>query len=310
MDRTRNRKQSAPIFGEPASLGSRLLVYAFIAVPTVFVIGAIPFVWGWGLNWPIAFLAIGFYVATGLGVTVGFHRYFTHQAFKAKRWLKITLAVCGCASVQGKLIKWVADHKRHHAFSDEEGDPHSPWLFGTGPMAIVKGFWHAHWGWLFTKDVTNETRFAKHVLKDPDLVAIDRAYGLWVMLSLLLPALAGGLVTWSWWGVLAGFFWAGIVRIVAQHHVTFAINSICHMVGEQPNKTRDKSRVFWPLAIFSLGESWHNSHHADPTCARHGVGPGQIDISARVIWLFERAGWVYDVRWPLRLDQANSLDAK
>jgi stearoyl-CoA desaturase (delta-9 desaturase) len=281
----------------PGTVGDQVLVKIFVLIPFAALIAAVPIAWGWGLGWIDVALAAGFYVVAALGVTVGYHRLFTHRAFRAKRGLRIALAVAGGLSLQGSVITWVADHRRHHAFSDRDGDPHSPWLFGTGPVALAKGFWHAHMGWLFERVSTNTERFAPDLLADRDLRRIDRLFPLWLALSLLLPPLLGGLITWSWWGALTAFFWAGLVRVSFLHHITWSINSICHMIGDRPYASRDKAANFWPLAILSMGESWHNSHHADPTCARHGVRRGQLDISARVIWVFEKLGWAYDVRW-------------
>jgi len=192
----------------------------------------------------------------------------------------------------------VADHRRHHAFSDREGDPHSPWRYGESIGALAKGFWFAHMGWLFDVERTNQERFTPDLLADKDMVRLERQFPLWVAVTLLGPALLGGLWSMSLAGALSAFFWAGLVRISLLHHVTWSINSVCHTIGERPFVARDKSANFWPLAILSFGESWHNSHHADPTSARHGMLRGQIDISARVIALFERLGWAYDVRWP------------
>ncbi|MBV8931767.1 MAG: acyl-CoA desaturase, partial [Kutzneria sp.] len=169
---------------------------------------------------------------------------------------------------------------------------------GTGPIALARGFWHAHMGWLYQRDLTNKKRFAPDLVADRILVGVDKLFPVWTVLSLLLPAALGGLISWSWWGVLTGFFWAGLVRVSFLHHVTWSVNSICHMIGERPFAARDRSANFWPLAILSFGESWHNLHHADPTSARHGVKRGQVDISARLIWLFEKLGWVWNVRWP------------
>ena len=278
----------------PAQIG----VYIFVIVPFLAVLAVIPMAWGWALSWLDVLLFVFFYTTNILGVTVGFHRYFTHGAFKAKRWMRVTLAVAGSLAVQGPILHWVADHRRHHAFSDREGDPHSPWLFGNSPAALVRGFWHAHLGWVLERDLTNQRRFAPDMLADKDMRLVHRLFGPLTAATLVAPAVLGGLITWSWWGALTAFFWAGLVRVAAGHHVTWSINSICHMIGERPFAARDKSANFWPLAILSMGESWHNLHHADPTCARHGVNRGQIDISARLIWLFEKAGWVHDVRWP------------
>jgi stearoyl-CoA desaturase (Delta-9 desaturase) len=295
---------AAPAKGpKPITVGRRrnhvqLGVYIFILVPFVALIAAVPLAWGWGLTWVDVILAVVFFELTGHGVTIGYHRFFTHGSFKAKRPLKIAMAIAGSMAVQGPPIIWVADHRRHHAFSDKEGDPHSPWLFGTGPVAIAKGFWHAHMGWLFDRDITNKERFAPDLMADKDIVRVNNTFWLWTTLSLLMPAVLGGLITWSWWGALTAFFWAGLVRVAILHHVTWSTNSICHMIGDRPFVSRDKAANVWPLAILSFGESWHNLHHADPTCARHGVKKGQIDTSARMIWLFEKFGWVHSVRWP------------
>jgi stearoyl-CoA desaturase (delta-9 desaturase) len=287
-----------PLMGEDRTPGEHGLVHVFILVPFLALIAAVPFAWGWGLSWLDVELAAGFYVVTGLAVTVGFHRHFTHGAFKAARPLRIALAALGIMAVQGPVTEWVADHRRHHAFSDRDGDPHSPWRYGTSPAALTKGFWHAHLGWIFERGKTNLDRFAPDLVSDRDIVVVDRLFVLWTVLTLGLPPLLAGLITWSWWGAVTGLFWAGLVRISLLHHVTWSVNSVCHMIGARPFASRDKAANFWPLAILSFGESWHNSHHADPTCARHGVLPRQIDISARTIRIFEILGWVRDVRWP------------
>lgn len=287
-----------PVFGDSRGVGVQVSVYLGIIIPLIALAAAVPFAWGWGLSWLDVGLFAAFYLISSLGVTVGFHRYFTHGAFKAKRWLRILLAICGSTAMQGPVINWVADHRRHHAFADKDGDPHSPWMFGTSPWALAKGFWHAHMGWLFARESTNAERFAPDLVKDRAIARIDRQFALWTAVSLIAPAVLGGLITWSLWGALTAFFWAGLVRVCALHHVTWSINSICHMIGDRPFAARDRSANFWPLAIVSMGESWHNLHHADPTCARHGVGRGQVDISGRVIWLFEKFGWAWNVRWP------------
>lgn len=287
-----------PLISHRRSAGQMVVLKAFLLVPFVALVVSLPVAWGWGLSWLDLVLAAVFYVVATLGVTVGYHRYFTHGSFKAGRVLRVALAIAGSMAVQGSVIFWVASHRRHHAFSDREGDPHSPWLFGTSPAALAKGFWHAHMGWMFRSEVTNYERFAPDLLADGDMRLVHRYFWLWITLSLALPAALGGLLSWSWWGAVTAFFWAGLVRIAFLHHVTWSVNSICHMVGERPFVSRDRAANFWPLAILSMGESWHNSHHADPTCARHGVLRGQIDVSARVIWFFERLRWAWDVRWP------------
>jgi stearoyl-CoA desaturase (delta-9 desaturase) len=292
------RRGRKPAISGHRSWPVQLGVYIFLLVPTAMLVAAVPLAWGWGLSWLDVVLAVALFYVSGLGITIGYHRYFTHGSFKAKRWLRILLAIAGSTAVQGSPLIWVSDHRRHHAFSDRDGDPHSPWLFGTSPAAVVKGFWHAHMGWTFGRDVTNQQRFAPDLLADADVVRVSKLFGLWTAASLLVPALLGGLISWSFWGAATAFFWAGLVRIAVLHHVTWSTNSICHMLGERPYTTRDKAANFWPLAILSFGESWHNLHHADPTCARHGVGRGQLDTSARLIWLFEKLGWAHHVRWP------------
>jgi stearoyl-CoA desaturase (delta-9 desaturase) len=288
-----------PVLDGSRGLPQQVGVYVFVFTPLVALLAALPLAAVFGfLGWADVVIAAVFYGVSGLGITVGFHRYFTHGSFKANRPLRIALAIAGMLAMQGPVITWVADHRRHHAFSDKEGDPHSPWLFGTGVRALTRGFWHSHMGWLFDRDLTNAERFAPDLLADRDIDRVSRLFALWSALTLLAPALIGGLVTWSWWGALTAFFWAGLVRVSLLHHVTWSINSICHMWGERPFAARDHSaNVRW-LAILSFGESWHNLHHADPTCARHGVEKGQIDLSAVVIKGFEKAGWATSVRWP------------
>jgi stearoyl-CoA desaturase (delta-9 desaturase) len=291
-------KPAKPIVSGTTSLPEHVTVKLFVLTPIVALAVAVPFAWGWGLSWLDIGIGVVFFAVSGLGVTAGYHRLFTHGSFKANRPLRIALAIAGNMSAQGPVTSWVADHRRHHAFSDRVGDPHSPWLFGTSPQALARGFWHAHMGWLFERDVTNADRFAPDLLADRDIRRVDSLFPLWIGLTFLLPGVLGGLITWSVWGGVTALFWAGLVRVAVLHHVTWSVNSICHMIGERPFATRDKAANFWPLAILSFGESWHNLHHADPTCARHGVLRGQLDISARLIWIFEKLGWAADVRWP------------
>jgi stearoyl-CoA desaturase (delta-9 desaturase) len=290
------------------SPGILVALWAFVILPFVAVVAAVPVAWGWGLSWADVAMAAVLYVVTGMGIGTGFHRYLTHGAFKANRPLRITLALAGSLAIEGSPTQWVADHRRHHAFSDQEGDPHSPWRYGESIWGLTKGLLYAHVGWLFHRELSNRERFAPDLLADRDIQRIDRHFPTIVVTSVLLPTVLGGLVTWSWQGALAGLFWAGLVRIAVLHHVTWSINSICHVYGERPFETRDgdKASNFWPLAIPSFGESWHNLHHADPTCARHGVEKGQIDMNARLIWIFEKLGWAWNVRWPKK----DRLDAK
>ena len=278
----------------------QIVLFAFIAIPFLALLAAVPLAWGWGLSWHDVVIATVMYAVAGHGITVGFHRYFTHGSFRAKRWLRVALAIAGSLAIEGPVIRWVADHRRHHAFSDREGDPHSPWRYGKTVPALVKGLWWAHTGWFFGTEETPRARYVPDLLADRDLRRIDAAFPALAAVSVLAPAVIGGLWSMSWQGAATAFFWGSLVRIGLLHHVTWSINSICHAIGERPFKGRDKSANVWWLAMLSMGESWHNLHHADPTCARHGVDPGQLDSSARTIWAFEKLGWAYDVRWPRR----------
>jgi stearoyl-CoA desaturase (delta-9 desaturase) len=292
---TPGRPDLEPETGSPLH---RILVAIFVSVPLLALFAAAPFAWGWGLGWHDVVLALIFYVVSGLGISAGYHRYFTHLSFKARRPLRIALAVAGSLAFEGPVLNWVADHRRHHKYSDREGDPHSPWRFGTDWKALAKGLGWAHMGWMFEGNRTSQEKYCPDLLADPAIRRISRSFIAFATASLLLPALAGGLWSMSWQGAVTALFWAGLVRIALLQHVTWSINSICHTFGKEEFEVRDKARnVAW-LAIASFGESWHNLHHADPTCARHGVLKGQIDISARLIWIFEKLGWVSNVRWP------------
>ncbi|MFD0685163.1 acyl-CoA desaturase [Actinomadura fibrosa] len=293
--RPQKRPEIAP---DTQGNAERLLVAVFTGVPFLALFAAVPLAWGRFLGWTDVVLTAVFYFVSAAGITVGYHRYFTHGSFKANRPLKIFMALAGSLAIEGPVITWVADHRRHHKHSDKEMDPHSPWRFGNDWKALTKGLVWAHYGWLFDANRTSKPRFAKDLLNDRDITRIHLWFPGLVAVSFLLPAAIGGLVTMSWTGFLTALFWAGFVRITLVHHVTWSINSICHTFGKEDFEVRDKSRNVWWLAIPSLGESWHNLHHSDPTCARHGVLKGQVDISARVIWLFEKAGWARDVRWP------------
>jgi stearoyl-CoA desaturase (delta-9 desaturase) len=300
LDQTTEQGGPKPLTEGKQPPGILIALWAFVIIPFLALIVAVPVAWGGWLHWSDVAIGAVMYAVSGLGITVGFHRYLTHGAFKATRWLRVTLAVAGSLAVQGEVTQWVADHRRHHAYSDLEGDPHSPWRFGATFRGLTKGLFYAHMGWLFNRELSNRARFAPDLVADKDISRVDKLFPLIVIASMLTPALAGGLITWSWQGALTAFFWAGLVRVSLLHHITWSINSICHVVGERPFELRegDKAANFWPLAILSFGESWHNLHHADPTCARHGVLRGQVDISARTIWVFEKFGWVRDVRWP------------
>jgi stearoyl-CoA desaturase (delta-9 desaturase) len=208
---------------------------------------------------------------------------------------------------EGDVTGWVATHRRHHAFTDRPGDPHSPYRYGTGVGGQLRGLLHAHVGWLFGKDPTSQQRFAPDMLADPAMRRISKAFPVLCLASLALPFAAGWAIGGTWQAAMLALVWAGLVRILLLQHVTWSVNSLCHLLGSRPFTTRrfDRATNLWPLAVLSLGESWHNMHHSDPACARHGVDRGQIDLSAELIRVFERFGWVSGARWPTpaRLEQ-------
>ncbi|MEU9454821.1 fatty acid desaturase [Streptomyces sp. NPDC048277] len=287
-----------PLLDTPQTAAAGVAMWIFVFAPPISLIAVVPFAWGWGLSALDLGMAVVFYVVSLAGLTVGYHRLFTHRSFKARRGLRIALAVAGSLGIEGSPVQWVANHRRHHAFADREGDPHSPWRYGTDTRALLKGLLHAHIGWMLKRELSNRARFAPDIAADPDLRLIGQLFGPLTAVSLLTPALVGGFVTGTWTGALTGFFWAGVIRMALLHHVTWSVNSICHVAGSRPFASRDKATNFWPLALLSFGESWHNSHHADPTAARHGVLPGQLDPAARLIRIFEKLHWAHDVRWP------------
>jgi stearoyl-CoA desaturase (delta-9 desaturase) len=289
---------SAPELEESLNgLGMRLTIGGFVIVPLLAIIVAIPIAWGGWLSWiDIALVAL-MWAITGLGVTLGYHRYFTHGSFKANRSVKIALGLMGSLALEGSLDQWVADHRKHHKFSDEVGDPHSPWRYGTTKRAVARGLWYAHIGWLLDDSNTPIEKYAPDIAADKDLRMMSRFFPAIVATTLLLPALLGGLITWSWMGAVTAFFWAGLVRIGLLHHTTWSINSICHVFGNRPFTSRDRaSNVSW-LALPSFGESWHNFHHVDQTSARHGVLRGQFDLTAELIRAMEKLRLISDVRW-------------
>jgi stearoyl-CoA desaturase (delta-9 desaturase) len=243
-------------------------------------------------------LAVVLYAVAGHGVTIGFHRLLAHRSFRARRPLKICLAVAGSMAFEGPVIGWVADHRRHHAFTDRPGDPHSPHRYGSGLLAQLRGLWHAHTGWLFEHDPTSQQRYARDLLADRDLVVIDRLFPLWCVVSLAIPFGLGWILGGALAAGLSALLWAGAVRVCVLHHVTWSINSLCHMFGRRPHPTPDRSTNIAALSLVSMGESWHNNHHAFPTSASQGLGWTQPDSSAALIRWFERRGWAWAVRTP------------
>jgi len=272
---------------------------AAVVVPFLAVIAGAAVLWNRFLGPRDLAIFAAMYLASALGVTVGFHRLLTHRAFQTHAWMRYTLAVLGSLSMQGAVIDWVADHRKHHTFTDEEGDPHSPHAgAGAGLRGMLGGLWHAHVGWLFsTHGQASSKRFAPDLVEDPVMRRINRGFPLLALAGLLVPfllgfALSGGSLVA---GGLSALLWGGLVRIFLVHHVTWSINSICHFFGRRRFETDDHStNVFW-LALPSLGEAWHHNHHAFPRSAFHGLRWYELDPSGWLILGLERIGLAWDV---------------
>jgi stearoyl-CoA desaturase (delta-9 desaturase) len=268
-----------------------------IGMPFVGLAFAIYFLWGRGVGpIEIAMLVVG-YLLTGIGITVGYHRLFTHRSFETYPVVRYAFAVLGEMAVEGDVVTWVADHRKHHQFSDSEGDPHSPHAgYGSGVLQAIKGLWHAHTGWMFiSAGRADKARYAKDLYQDKGLRIISKLFFPLVIFSLLVPAAIGWLLMGGWYGFFAGLIWGGAVRIFLLHHVTFSINSICHFFGRRRFASSDESRNVWWLSWISFGESWHNNHHAFPTSAFHGLRKLELDPGGIVIWALEKLGLAWRV---------------
>jgi stearoyl-CoA desaturase (delta-9 desaturase) len=294
---------AAPVLSErlsPTLLAANLVG---VVLPLVGVGAAIVLCWGWGFSWVDLGLLLGLYLLTALGVTVGFHRLFTHQSFRTNHVVQFVLSALGSMAVEGPLLQWVAQHRRHHAHSDRPGDPHSPHLHSGGTLGLLRGIWHAHVGWLFEPDSPDLERYVRDLRRWRLLRVVSALFPMWVVLSLLIPAALGGLLTASWMGVLSGLIWGGLVRIFLVHHVTWSINSVCHLWGSHPYRSNDESRDNLVFGLLGLGEGWHHTHHVFPTSARHGLRWWQIDISFYVIRTLALLGLAQGVKVPSKQAQ-------
>ena len=282
---------------EPASarLERRLAVVTVGAPALGFVVAVAVAAWQ-GIGGLELGLLLGMYLATACGVEAGFHRYFSHRSFRAGRAMTCVLAVLGSMAAQGPVLFWASTHRRHHAFTDREGDPHSPCLHGDGWKGHLRGLWHAHVGWLFTHDRRHWMKFVPDLIRDPLVFRLNQHYFLWIALGLAIPAAIGGCIASSWHGAASGLLWGGLVRIFLLDQATWGVNSLAHRFGARPHATRDNSRNLALLAFLSVGGSWHNNHHACPALARTDHRFWQIDLAGGFIELLALLGLAWDVK--------------
>ncbi len=278
---------------------SQVVTLIAVVVPPLGLVLAMGLLWGIEFHWVDVALFAGMYVLCAFGTTIGFHRFFTHRGFEARAPVKALLAILGCMTMQGPVTQWVTDHRKHHALSDKPGDPHSPHGHGDGPWGAVRGFVHAHVGWMFRNLGMEQGReYGRDIYEDRLVRTIDRLYLLWVVLTLGIPFAIGYAVGGTWGSGVEGLLWGGLIRIAAYQHATFSVNSICHMFGRQDYRSRDEARNNWVVALLVFGEGWHNNHHAFPVSARHGLHRWQLDMSWWVIRGLEKMGLVWNVKVP------------
>jgi stearoyl-CoA desaturase (delta-9 desaturase) len=289
---------------------AKITVLATVVLPFLGLIGGMVLLWEHGFNRVQLGIFVLMYFLSGMGITIGYHRLFAHRAFETIRPIRLLLAIAGSMAVQGPLLKWVATHRLHHRHSDQEGDPHSPHLHGRSIAGVLKGFLHAHMGWLFATDPPGLTHYVGDLLSDRLLRATSRMFPLWVLAGLAIPTVLGGLLTWSWMGALMGLVWGGFARIFLVHHVTFSINSVCHIWGRRPFRSHDRSCNNALFGVMGFGEGWHNNHHAFPTSARHGLMWWQFDVTWLTIRALERLRLAWRVRLPDPERMATKLAAR
>ena len=276
--------------------------------PLVGVGLAIWWLWGSGISTLDFGLFLGFYAFTGLGITVGYHRLLTHRAFHARKPAKVALAVAGSMAVEGSAIQWCATHRRHHAYADQFGDPHSPHLAkAPGLKGVLLGLWHAHMGWFLSPERSDPREWTPDLLDDPSMRAVDRNFGWLTLASFLLPPVIAFAITFSFAAAFSAFLWGSLVRIFLLHHVTWSINSICHFYGKEAYQARDESKNVWPMAPISFGESWHNNHHAFPWSAKLGLRFWQVDPGWYLIRALKAVRLVTKVKVPTRAQMRAKL---
>lgn len=274
-----NNKQKITIANDYLQKLQRCFAFATVLIPSLGLFLAIGLIWRSGISAVELELLVSMYALTFVGIEVGFHRHFSHRAFQANTVISVILAVLGSMAGEGPLIYWVSNHRRHHQFSDESGDPHSPHVRDGKKVGLLGGLWHAHIGWLFDAELTNSMLYAKDLIRDSAITKVNETYLVWVILGLAIPGVLGGTLTWTWIGILKGFLWGGLVRIFLVHQFTWATNSIVHVYGSCPFNTNDYSKNNIWLALPTFGGSWHNNHHAFSSSAITGLEWWQIDLS-------------------------------
>jgi stearoyl-CoA desaturase (delta-9 desaturase) len=245
-------------------------------------------------------LFVAFYAIQMFGITLGFHRYAAHKSFKTSRFFEGVLMIAGSMALEGPLSFWVSTHRRHHRYADELGDPHSPNLSGTGPLAKLKGLWYAHIPWMFSDQESRVNVFAPDVLRDRHLFNYSRTYPIWALLSLALPGVLGFAIGGTVASGLSGFVFGGLARVFVANQAAWCVGSISHMFGSRPFVNRDNSANNWPVAIFTFGEGLQNNHHAFPGAYRHGMRWWEPDASGWVLTVLAKAGIVWDLHMPSR----------
>ncbi|MEP0857880.1 acyl-CoA desaturase [Trichocoleus sp. DQ-U1] len=289
-------------FSNPSKINNfqKTLNVIVVAMPVVgFIAATLAIIfWERGVQPLDLSLLVGMYALTFFGITVGYHRFFTHRAFQAGAFVRAFLAIAGCMAGQGPVASWVSHHRCHHLYSDTQQDFHSPNIHGEGFWGVVQGFWHAHTGWLLNVDWTPPYPYVSDLNRDKVVQKIDQLYILWVLLSLLIPTLLGGVLTGSWSGALRGLIWGGGIRIFLLHQFTFSVNSVCHLWGKRQFPTDDQSKNNLFVAIMTLGEGWHNNHHAFQHSARFGLRWWQLDFGWLGILALNRLGLVWNVKVP------------
>jgi len=307
------RGHQAPMSPSRVDRRLRIINLGAVVIPFLGLFAAIALTWGTAIDWVQLGILIGMVHATSIGITIGYHRLFTHKSFQANAMVRFVLAVLGSMALQGAVIEWVGAHRLHHQHSDEHEDPHSPFNYaggswGTGILGTLRGFYHAHVGWLFEPRLKGIEKYTKDLSADPVVRAVNSQFLLWAFVGLALPAALGGLLTMSLRGALLGFLWGGLVRILVVHHVTWSVNSVCHLWGSRPFDCGDESRNNPIVGILALGEGWHNNHHAFPASARHGLSWWQLDISYIYIRAMALLGLARNIRLPDRQRVAAKRD--